>query len=122
MSKGSGENTTLAQAVLRLGEIIVEDGKGQKKQLSKLTDAVHELTVNAAENKKDREHHTKQQDRFEENQRAQGKEIKNLSDHVILLDERMGVAKSKWDAVDKIKLTVSAALIAASILIYLGLK
>ena len=107
-----------ASALLELGRIIVEDRKEVKEEISKLTDAVTALTMSHVETKKDRESDYARMDRFEENQKEQGKELKDMNELIIVLDERAKNNKSRWDRI----MSVVTAVSTVGIIGYLGLK
>ena len=119
--KVNGESG-IVQALKTFGEIIVDDRKEGKEQITKLTSAVKQLTLQHVETKKDREFDSSRMERIEDNQKEQGQELKAISDSVLLLDDHMKTNKSKWDTVDKIKAAVFTAILIGATLAYFGLR
>lgn len=89
------------------------DGK-----IDKLIDVIAENTLELRETRKEQEHSSKRQERFEQNQKEQGEEIRDIAGQMLLINERQSNNKGKWDRVA----SISSSLGLAFVLAYLGLK
>jgi len=96
--------------------ILAKHSEKTDRALERLVDTVDELTKSHIEAKKDREYDSVRMERIEKNQREQGKKIENISDTVLLLDERVGRHKDKWADVAKFVSAIVTAVVIAKVL------
>jgi len=122
MNNSDENDKSTAKALIAFGKIIVEDRKEIREDIKELNSAVKELIKTGIEARKDREYDSNRMERVEVNQKEQGKELKHISDTVLLLDDRMKANKSRWDKQDTFKATVFAGIMIIALSAYFGLR
>lgn len=129
MSETSSESKALETVFEKFSELvisqneatsrmIIEQNANTREALNDMTQSINKLAevqtvlTNAhIEAKKDREYDQKRIERVEENQKEQGKIIGELSNTVILLVERTGVASKHWGKIAAVLSTLGTALL-----------
>lgn len=129
MSETSSESKALETVFEKFSELvisqneatsrmIIEQNANTREALNDMTQSINKLAevqtvlTNAhIEAKKDREYDQKRIERVEENQKEQGKIVGELSNTVILLVERTGVASKHWGKIAAVLSTLGTALL-----------
>lgn len=121
--------TTIESTFERFANILTEQSQRTDQKLESLAEAnkevskaVKELTISHIESKKDREYDSQRMERLEENQKALGTQVKEVSETVLLIHEREVIRKEGRNRVIAWVSSVSGGVVTVSILIWWGLK
>jgi len=115
MSETGKKMRSIEKALIVFGQIIVDDRKEIKKDITLINKSLNELLISGAEARKEREFEAERNERIEGNQKEQGQDIKHISENLFLQSGRIKALEDKQDIKDKIKIGIYITLGAGTI-------
>ena len=122
MNGSDREISNIEKALTVFGQIIVDDRKEIKKDITLINKSLNELLISGAETRKERKFESDRNERIEGNQREQGQEVRHNSDTILKHSGKIEVLEKKQDRQDALKATILAGVIIIALAAYFGLR